>query len=414
MSGVRLERVSRWLEAQIEEDRLAGASVLIARRGIVGYLEARGVADLDTNEPFTQDTIVRLYSMTKPITTVATMMLYEQGCFQFDDPVARYLPEFADTPVWRGSGGLGNTEPQATPMTVRHLMTHTSGLTYGFMRTNVVDEAYRAADIAFPSTAATLAELVERVAAVPLICQPGSQWNYSFSTDVLGRLVEVWSGQSLTDYFYGEIFRPLAMPDTGFHVAAENHRRFCSLYVPLTGGGDLSGVGKATKAESAEVRSGLKLQEGASDSRFLQPTWLYSGGAGLTSTIGDYARFCQMLLNGGDLDGARMLSPKTVAYMRTNQLPGNRDMAAMGQPVWSETSYEGIGFGLGFAVIIDPVKANMITSVGEHHWGGGASTFFWLDPTEDLFTVFLTQLMPSSTYPIRRELRARVYQALVD
>ncbi|MEM9621775.1 MAG: serine hydrolase domain-containing protein [Pseudomonadota bacterium] len=410
----RLDRVTRWLEAQIESQRLSGASVLIARRGQVAYQQAVGLADQDSAAPFTLDTIVRIYSMTKAVTTVAAMMLYEQGHFQLDDPVARYLPEFADTPVWKGEGfALTDTEPQLAPMTIKHLMTHTSGLTYGFMQSNVVDAAYREADIEFPGSAASLAELVQRVAAVPLLCQPGSQWNYSVSTDVLGRLVEVWSGSSLQEYLQQHVLQPLAMHDTGFHVAPAHHSRFASLYAPPTGGG-LGGIGQRSGGLAETAPAGLKLQDAASTSSYLQPTGLFSGGGGLTSTLADYARFCQMLLNGGELDGQRLLGRKTVAYMRRNHLPDNADMAAMGQPVWSETSYDGIGFGLGFAVVLDPVKAHIVTSAGEYHWGGAASTFFWLDPEEDLFVVFLTQLIPSSTYPIRRELRTRVYQTLVD
>ncbi len=410
--GERLSRVSAWLDHQVASERLAGASVLIQRRGETVFFDAAGVQDLENRKAFADDTIVRIYSMTKPVTTVAAMQLYEAGCFQLDDPISRYLPEFADTPVWCG-GKLTNTEPQAQPMTVRHLMTHTSGLTYGFMHTNAVDAEYRARGIEFPGAGGRLRDWVERLAEVPLVCQPGSQWNYSVSTDVLGALVEVWSGQNLADYLERNVLDPLGMYDTRFTLRPEDRDRFASLYGPRTGGG-LSGVARQASAEEQAARGGLKLQESGPDSRFLEPTELYSGGGGLTGTIGDYGRFCQMLLNGGQLDGVRILSPTTVRYMRTNQLPEGRDMAGMGQPVWSETSYEGIGFGLGFAVVIDPVKAHIIASPGEHHWGGAASTFFWLDPVEDLAVVFLTQLMPSSTYPIRRELRVAVYQALAE
>ncbi len=410
----RLQRVSTWLRAQVESERLAGCSVLIGRRGKIAHLEAVGSADLEIGRPFGEDTIVRIYSMTKAVTTVAAMTLYEQGAFQLDDPVSAYLPEFSDTPVWLGGdNGLDAVMPQQAPMTIRHLMTHTSGLTYGFMRANVVDAAYREADIEFPGSAANLEELVQRVAGLPLICQPGAAWNYSVSTDVLGRLIEVWSGKTLAAYLADAVLQPLGMVDTAFHVAPENHDRFAALYVPASGG-DMSSVGRAVQSAETAPRGGLKLQESAGVSRFLQPTSLFSGGGGLTGTIGDYARFCQALLDGGTLDGERILGRKTVEYMRLNHLPENRDMAAMGQPVWSETSYDGIGFGLGFAVVIDPVKAHIVTSPGEHHWGGAASTFFWLDPAEALYTIFFTQLMPSSTYPIRRELRTRVYQALVD
>lgn len=413
LSAARLDRVGAWLHWQVDSERLAGASVLIARRGRVAYFNSTGHADREAAQPFLADTVVRIYSMTKPVTSVAAMMLYEAGAFQLDDPVARYLPEFGDTRVWAGGDAdVDETRPLDGSITVRHLMTHTAGLTYGFMRANPVDARYRDESIEFPGEG-DLADLVTRLARIPLLCQPGSAWNYSVATDVLGRLVEVWSGATLEEFFRDQILRPLGMHDTGFSVAPGSERRLAALYAPLSGG-DLASVGRPADPAAAARRGGLKLQEAAAGSRFLQPATLFSGGGGLTGTAGDYARFCQMFLNGGELEGARLLSPKTVAYMRTNQLPGNRDMAAMGQPVWSETSYDGIGFGLGFAVVLDPVKAHIITSVGEHHWGGAASTFFWLDPEEALLTVFLTQLMPSSTYPIRRELRTLVYQALTD
>ncbi|MFV2090389.1 MAG: serine hydrolase domain-containing protein [Pseudomonadales bacterium] len=407
ISSARLERVRAWLEQQIFSERLAGASVLIGRRGGVAFFEAAG--------SFNRDTIVRLYSMTKPITTVAAMMLYEEGSFQLDDPVARYLPEFGDTPVWvGGDAGLGETVPVEAPITVHNLMTHTSGLTYGFMQTNVVDEEYRNRKMDFPGGPHSLADQVADLARIPLICQPGSAWNYSVSIDVLGRLVEVWSGVDLDEFFRTRIFEPLEMRDTGFHVAPENQDRFTACYSP-TSGGDMSNVGKVPSSAELEARTGgLKLQDAVEGSRFLTPAKLFAGGGGLTTSMGDYSRFCQMLMNSGELDGTRLLGKKTVEYMRQNHLPDNRDMAAMGQPVWSETSYDGIGFGLGWAVVLDPVKARVITSKGEHHWGGAASTFFWLDPEEDLYVILLTQLMPSSTYPIRRELRSRVYQALLD
>ena len=413
LSSSRLDRVTDWLNQQVESERLAGASVMICRNGRIGYLESAGQSDLENGKPFDASTIVRIFSMTKPITSVAAMMLYEEGRYQLDDPVAKYLPEFTDTKVWKGEGSLENVEDQTSPMLVKHLFMHTSGLTYGFMNANVVDQEHRNQKIEFPGTAGTLEELVKRLAGIPLIAQPGTRWNYSVSTDVLGRLVEVWSGLSLEAFFKERILEPLGMHDTGFSVTKGNSDRFASLYSPLSGA-DMSNVGKKSVSDSRQMKPGLKLQEPAATSRYLKPTKLFSGGGGLTGTIGDYARFCQMLLNGGELDGERLLSPITVNYMRSNQLPDNADMAAMGQPVWSETSYDGIGFGLGFAVVIDPPKASIITSVGEHHWGGAASTFFWIDPQEDLFVVFFTQLMPSSTYPIRRELRTRVYQAIVE
>ena len=413
LSSSRLQRVTDWLHLQISSERVAGASVMLSRRGKIAYFAAAGVSELSTSRPFDEDTIVRIYSMTKPITTVAAMMLYEQGHFQLDDTLAQHIPAFSALSVWTGGDAdITSTEPVTVPMTIRHLMSHTSGLTYGFMHSNVVDREYRKQNIGFPSDVTNLQEWVKRLAKIPLLCQPGTQWNYSVSTDVLGALVELWSGQSLAAYFDEHIFKPLGMLDTSFSVRAENHVRFAALYAPLSGGG-LSNVNRGA-ASNEPCAPGLALQESASESPFLQPTTVYSGGGGLTSTVEDYRRFCQMFLNGGELAGERLLSPKTVEFMRRNQLPDNCDMAAMGQPVWSETNYAGIGFGLGFAVVIDPVKAHTITSVGEHHWGGAASTFFWLDPEEDLFVVFLTQLLPSTTYPIRRELRTRIYQALID
>jgi len=406
----RLGRVSTWLEQQVIKQRVAGASLLLCRRGQPAFFAAVGASDIETGRVFSEDTIVRIFSMTKPITTVAAMMLYEQGCFQLDHPVSRYLPAFADTPVWSG-GDITATVAQQTPMTIRQLMTHTAGLTYGFMQQNVIDAEYRGRGLE-QRRSVKLADWVDSLADIPLLCQPGSQWNYSVATDVLGRLVEIWSGLSLAEFFRAHICGPLGMVDTGFSVPADQTSRFAALYGPSSG---QTMASVAAGGVSHEDRmGGLRLIESADDSDYLKPPEFFSGGGGLVSTMSDYARFCQMLMNRGELDGTRLLSGKTVEFMRLNQLPNNGDMASMGQPVWSETSYEGIGFGIGWAVVLDPVKAHIIASVGEHHWGGAASTFFWLDPEEELFVIFLTQLIPSSTYPIRRELRSRIYQALVN
>ena len=410
MSSKRLNRITGWMNRLVDGKKLPSASVLIGRRGEIPYFETAGYAEIETARRFQKDSIVRIYSMTKPVTSVAAMMLYEAGGFQLDDPVSAYLPEFAETEVWvGGDADVSHTVPQLTPMQVRHLFTHTSGLTYDFMHATPVDALYREMALNRRDPDMKLEAWTRALAAAPLISQPGSAWNYSFSTDVLGRLVEVISGQSLADYMQSEIFEPLGMEDTGFTVAEENRERFSALYEPAVGGV----LGDPNPPPPSE-RGGLKLLESVADSVYFEPPGAFSGGGGLASTMYDYSRFCRMLINGGHLDGERLLSPTTVRHMRTNQLPENRDMAAMGQPVWSETSYEGIGFGLGFAVVIDPVKANIITSPGEHHWGGAASTFFWLDPVQDLYVIFLTQLMPSSTYPIRRELRVGVYQAMTE
>lgn len=406
LSPERLERITNWLELQVN-GRLAGASVLVGRHQHIGYFEAAGVAVVETQEAFARDAVVRIYSMTKPLTTTAAMMLYEEGCFQLDDPITEYLPEFAETQVWAG-GDISNTVAAESPILVRHIMSHTSGLTYGFMQANVVDKEYRKRKIEGNSPHENLEAWVKELAEVPLICRPGSEWNYSVSTDVLGRLVEIWSGKTLEEFMQERMFQPLAMHDTGFHVKPENRDRLVSLYQPEVGAG-LGGVEQVPLSE----RRGLRLMETGPDSRLHNPARIFSGGGGLVSTMADYSRFCQMMLNGGELDGERLLSPTTIKHMRTNHLPDNKDMAQMGQPVWSETSYDGIGFGLGFAVVLDPIKASIVASKGEHHWGGAASTFFWLDPELDLWAIFLTQLLPSSTYPIRRELRTLVNQAVI-
>lgn len=439
----RLARVGRWLEAQVASNRLAGGSVLVGRQGAEAYFHAHGIAGFNTpskdspdpssttsslsSRSFQRDTIVRLYSMTKPVTTVAALMLYEQGYFQLDDPIAWYLPAFADMRVWTGNGELTteddvqrHTNALESPITVRQLMNHTAGFTYGFMNATPVDRHYREQGLVFPGSPESLASLVDRLAQAPLLCQPGTRWNYSVATDILGRLVEVWSGQSLADYLHTQVFRPLGMDSTGFHVAEADASRFADLYGPAAGG-DLGAIGSSSSSGTSS--SGLAPQKTMpleppivldvlASTSFLQPPELHSGGGGLVGSIDDYARFCQCLLNKGELDGVRLLGRKTVQFMSQNQLPGNRDMAAMGQAVWSESSYAGIGFGLGFAVVLDPVQAGVITSAGEHHWGGAASTFFWIDPVEQLYVIMLTQLYPSSSYPLRTELRTAVYQAL--
>ncbi len=431
----RLERVGDWLEGQITSNRLAGASVLIGKGTQQPFFHACGVAGSDADaqgdsalanaRAFDRDTLVRLYSMTKPVTTVAALMLFEQGCFQLDDPVAWYLPAFAKLRVWTGSGALNtpddlraNTKPAKSAVTVRQLMNHTAGLTYGFMNATPVDEYYRDAGLVFPGAPESLATVVDRLALAPLLCEPGTQWNYSVATDVLGRLVEIWSGQSLADYFQEHIFTPLNMTSTGFHVSADDTARFADLYAPAAGGdlgaiaGHAPGVEEAGVAPRTEVSEPPVAVDVLSSSTFLTAPPLYSGGGGLVGSIDDFARFCQCLLQDGELAGHRLLGRKSVEFMRQNQLPDNRDMAAMGQAVWSETSYAGVGFGLGVAVVLDPVKVGTIGSAGEYHWGGAASTFFWIDPLEDMYVILLTQLYPSSSYPLRSELRTAVYQAL--
>ncbi|MCC5811428.1 MAG: beta-lactamase family protein [Ectothiorhodospiraceae bacterium] len=410
----RLERVSNWAREQVERQRLPGLSVLIHRRGAVAHLECAGLRDVEQGRPVEADTVFRIYSMTKPVTSVALMMLYEEGHFQLDDPLAKFIPAFRDMQVMEAMGTSGQRlVPASQLITIRHLLTHTSGLTYGFMQSNPVDALYREHKLDFSRRHEELAEMVDRLAALPLICHPGSAWNYSVSTDVAGRLVEVLSGLPLERFFRERIFQPLGMTDTGFTVSPSSRARFAALYGPEGGGGmgDVNANRDPTELRP-ELPGGLRLIDPADESSFHQPARLCSGGGGLVGTIEDYLRFSRMLLNGGALEAERLLSPKTVAFMTANHLGG--DLASMGQPRFSETSYEGIGFGLGFSVMLDPARAQVVGTAGEYAWGGAASTAFWVDPAEQMIVILMTQLMPSSSYPLRRELRTLTYQALID
>jgi CubicO group peptidase (beta-lactamase class C family) len=390
----RIERVATWMQRQVADGRLAGIEVMIERRGRTAFHRCQGKADLARSADATPDTIYRIYSMTKPLTSVAAMMLYEEGRFQLDDPIARYLPGFTGQRVFTGGGyGAVMTEPAVRDITFRDLLTHTSGLTYGFMRATPVDAVYRAEGIELPGAEEPLGDIVARLAKVPLIAQPGKEWNYSIATDVLGHLVAVISGQPFDTFLRERILRPLGMLDTGFFVPPDKVQRFAASYQR---GPD----GRPQLIDDPET------------SRFLTPPRAPSGGGGLTGTARDYMRFCRMLLAGGALGGERLLGRKTVALMTMNHLDG--DMAAMGQPRFAESNYHGIGFGLGFSVVLDPARAQIIGSAGECAWGGMASTAFWIDPEEDLAVVMMTQLVPSSTYPIRRELRVLTYQAIVE
>jgi CubicO group peptidase (beta-lactamase class C family) len=333
--------------------------------------------------------------MTKPITSVAAMMLYEEGAFELTDPVSRFIPSFADQRVYvAGSDLKPVTEPAAEPVRIWHLLTHTSGLTYGFHRAHPVDGMLRARgyEWGWPDDV-TLAEATDTWASLPLLFHPGREWNYSLSTDVLGRLVEVVSGQTLDEFFRTRIFGPLAMPETSFHVPADRHDRLARLYAATPTGFAPVDVMGAT---------------------VLTPPALLSGGGGLVSTIGDYHRFTQFLLRGGELEGVRLLGPRTVDYMARNHLPGRADLVTFGRPIFAETPLNGVGFGLGFAVVQDPASYRTLSTAGEFNWGGAASTAFWVDPTEGLTVVLMAQLMPSSALPLRTRLRQAVYQSLVD
>jgi len=390
----RLGRVSDWMRRQVDDGRLPGISVAIARRDRLVFFETYGARDIERDAPLNADTIFRIYSMTKPITTVAALMLYEEGRFQLDDPLARYLPEFAAPRVWAGGDARNPTTVRAEqPITIGQVMTHTAGFTYGFLDEHPLDALYRERGVDFQRGDTALSELVALLAEQPLLFQPGARWNYSVATDVLGYLVEVLSEEPLDVFFEQRIFAPLGMRDTAFHVPAGKHERFAANYTPAKEGG-------------------LDLVDPAAGSRFTRPMVTLSGGGGLVSTASDSLRFARLLARRGELDGTRLLGRKTVETMVANHLPG--DLAAMGRPRFAETTYEGIGFGLGVSVMLDPARARIIGSPGEYAWGGAASTAFWIDPVEDLIVLLLTQLTPSWSYPLRRELRVLGYQAIVD
>ncbi len=395
LSAARLARITSWMKGWVDSGKLPGMVVCVMRKGELAFAETYGKADVERNKPMRPDTIFRIYSMTKPLTSTAIMMLYEEGRFQLDDPISRFIPAFKDPRVYAGgSRGKIDSVPAEREITFRDLLTHTSGLTYGFMESNPVDALYRGKEgVDFQLAKTSLKQLVEKLATFPLIAQPGKAWNYSVATDVLGYLVEVISGQPFEKFLVEKVIKPLGMTDTDFFVPKDKHDRFAANY-------------------SAGAGGKLELLDDPGKSRYLEPRTVNSGGGGLVSTASDYLRFCKFMLNKGELDGVRLLGRKTVELMTMNHLKG--DMADMGMPRFSESTYYGTGFGLGFSVTLDPAKAHILGTPGEFAWGGAASTAFWCDPVEDMAVVLLTQLMPSSTYPIRRELRVLSYQAIVD
>ncbi|MEU7784776.1 serine hydrolase domain-containing protein [Amycolatopsis sp. NPDC049159] len=391
----RLTRLDAHFDRYVEDGRLPGWLAVVSRHGRIVHVGRGGHRDVEADLPVETDTLWRIFSMTKPITSVAAMMLAEEGLLELDDPISRWLPEFASPRVFvKGSALSPLTEPATSPIRVWHLLTHTAGLTYGFHHGHPVDAIYRAAGFEWSTPPGLdLAACCEQWAKLPLVFQPGAEWNYSIASDVLGRLVEVVSGLPLDEFFSSRIFTPLGMTDTAF--VAPSLPRLAAMYV-------------RDPASGRAVRNDAFGRAGTS-----RPDCL-SGGGGLVSSAGDYWRFTEMLLRGGELDGVRLLSPRTVSLMASNHLPGRVDLEAFGRPLFAEMPFDGHGFGLGFSVLEDPVKARTLSSAGEFAWGGAASTAFWVDPDEDLTVGFYTQLLPSSTYRLRPQLRQLVYQALVD
>jgi CubicO group peptidase (beta-lactamase class C family) len=396
-AGFEPERINRITDhlnrSYIEPGKIAGCQTLVARHGHVAYFKSFGLMDRERRKPMADDTIFRIYSMTKPIASVALMTLYEQGHFQLNDPVSRFIPAWREHKVWvSGEGANMQTVAPERPMTMRHILSHTGGLTYGATR-HPVDRVYREA-VVNRGAGETLATFAEKLAKVPLRYAPGERWMYSLSTDVCGYLVEVISGKRFDQYLQQNIFDPLDMKDTSFSVAPRKIDRFAANY-------------------ERQPDKTLKLIDDPERSPYLRQPTFFSGGGGLTGTTADYFRFCEMLRRGGELDGARILGPRTLELMHRNHLAGGKDLASMAIGIFSETASEGVGFGLGFAMTLGEVEAGTL-GAGDYYWGGAASTIFWVDPKEDLVAIFMTQLMPSATFNFRGQLKNIIYSAIVD
>jgi CubicO group peptidase (beta-lactamase class C family) len=396
----RLARVSQAIKAHyVERGLLPGALTLVWRKGEVAHLGMSGVSDIERNTAMREDAIFRIYSMTKPITSVALLMLLEEGKVALDDVVHRYIPGFEHLRIFAGgnldSGFLSTPSPK--PMKVIDLLRHTAGLTYGILARTNLDAAYAKLGVAEARTVGGMPAMIAQLEQLPLEFAPGTAWNYSVATDVVGYLVEKISGQRFGDFVRTRILQPLGMHDTDFHVPPEKQGRLASCYV--------SRMGK------------LVLYDDGRKSSYAAPPALESGGGGLAGTAGDYLRFCRMLLGGGELEGVRLLSPKTVALMTMNHLPGGKEMTEMmpATNAFNESGYSGVGFGLGVAVTTNLNHAALPGTVGEYSWGGAAATYFFCDPKEDMAVVFMTQVlgMPERVR-LRRELRTLVYGAMTE
>jgi CubicO group peptidase (beta-lactamase class C family) len=407
MSKAAFDRIDAHLKHRyIDAGRFPGSQLLVYRRGKVVHSAVQGFADVERKAPVRDDTIFRIYSMTKPITSVAFMMLVEEGRVALDEPVHKYIPEWKNLGVFQaGTAPAFLTRPPSRPMLIVDLLRHTSGLTYGFQQRSNVDAAYREMKIGEVVKAGTLQSMIDDLAGIPLEFSPGEGWNYSVSTDVIGYLVGKISGMPFEQFLKERIFNPLGMNDTDFFVPTDKAHRLAACYSADPKGGMTFVAGQ---------QGGLTLQDDPATSSFLSPPSLVSGGGGLCSTVADYLTFCRALLGGGELGGVRLLGPKTLALMTSNHLPGGCDLPAMSRSLFSEATYHGIGFGIGFSVTMNPALTLIAGSAGEYSWGGAATTSFWIDPAEELIAIFMTQVLPSNAYPIRRELRTMVYAAITD
>ena len=397
MSKAAFDRIEAHLKTRyIDAGRFPGTQLLVYRRGKVVHSAVQGFADVERKARVKDDTIFRIYSMTKPVTSVAFMMLVEEGRVALDEPVHKYIPEWKNLGVFQaGIGPAFLTRPPSRPMLIVDLLRHTSGLTYGFQNRSNVDAAYREKKIGEFEKFGTLQSMIDDLSKLPLEFSPGEAWNYSVATDVIGYLVGKISGMPFEQFVKARIFDPLGMTDTDFFVPAAKAHRLAACY-------------------SADGKGGMTLSDDPAESSFLSPPSFVSGGGGLCSTAADYLTFCRALLGGGELGGVRLIGPKTLALMTTNHLPGGRDLTEMSRSLFSEAGYAGVGFGLGFSVTMNPALTLIPGSAGEYAWGGAASTSFWIDPAEELIAIFMTQLIPSSSYPVRRELRTMIYAGITD
>ena len=406
MSEDRLRRLDDHFKRNyIENGRLPGIHTLVYRRGKVVHSAAQGFADLERQVPLRDDTLFRIFSMTKPITSLAMMMLVEEGKVALDEPVHKYIPEWRNLGVYVGgmptlgrqpAGPLGFiTKPTTRPMQIVDLLRHTSGLTYDFLNRTAVDAAYRAMKIDATGSNMAIEAMIETLSRLPLEFSPGEAFNYSISTDVLGYLIGKISGEPLELFMKKRIFDPLGMVDTGFHVPTEKAHRLAALY-------------------AADGKGGKMLQDDPATSSYLRPPSFVSGGVGLISSTADYLKFCRMALGRGALGDNRLISPKTFALMTANHLPGGKSLADSARALFDQAAYDGVGFGLGFATTMVPAKTLIPGSAGEFGWYGAATTSFWVDPAEELIVVFMTQCVPSWAYPVRHDLRTLVYSAITE
>jgi len=398
----RLERLTTHLQGRyIDEGKISGCQLALMRHGQLAYQRSLGQMDLGRGRSMADDAIFRIYSMTKPVTSVALMMLYERGLFQLDDPVSRWVPSWREQCVYVAGDGKGpfQTEPLRRSVSIRDLLRHTSGLTYGGQLMSVgvehpVDYRYRSLQATSIDRHGSMLAFMDKLSQIPLAYQPGEQWMYSLATDACGALVEIISGQPFPEFLQEHIFDPLSMVDTGFQVRPHQRSRLVVNY-------------------RRDSNQRLELIDDSETSSYLDEPAFFSGGGGLVGTTADYLRFCEMLRHGGELDGARVLGPRTLEMMTRNHLKDGKDLAAWALGMFSESPNRGVGFGLGFASVIDPVVAGVMGG-GDYYWGGAASTLFLVDPREQISLVFMTQLMPSSTYNFRGQLKSIVYSAIID